>query len=177
MHPRQYALPALLFAALLSTNAGAIDTSADETRIDELVTTINAANRKPDVPNLFGSRDGSMARAGVPEALPTVDSVAVPIDDESTASVAEPLPSDPSAPAVDAAPVAPTFVRGDTLAFEQLPQVIGRRIRVRTLTGRTYDGDLAAVRNGEISLHVRMYGSGQTVMPIKKAQISAMSML
>lgn len=176
MQPRHFAIPGFLLAATLSPVAGAADTAADEARIDELVAAINVANRKPEVPNLFGRQTGAMTSATVPEALPAVDSVAVPIDDETT-----PAPSDTASveagTAVAAEPATPTFVRGDTLVFEQLPQVIGRRIRVRTLTGRTYDGDLAAVRAGEISLHVRMYGSGQTVMPIKKAQISAMSML
>ncbi|MBK8284977.1 MAG: hypothetical protein IPK97_08815 [Ahniella sp.] len=167
-----------VLACLLAFDACAADTRADEARIDVLVAELNAANRRPDVPNLFGRDTGTMAPGNLGEAaLPDVESVAVPLEDDT---LADSNPADPATnaePAAPEPPPEPTFVRGDVLTFEQLPKVVGRRIRVRTVTGRTYDGELAGVRNGELTLSVRMYGAGSTVMPIKKAQVSAMSVL
>ncbi len=167
-----------VLACLLALDAFAADTRADEARIDALVAELNAANRRPDVPNLFGRNTGTMDPSNMAEAaLPDVDSVAVPLDDGTLTEAAPVEAAANDGPVVAEPPPEPTFARGDALTFEQLPKMVGRRIRVRTVTGRTYDGDLTSVRNGELTVSVRMYGAGSTVMPIKKAQVSAISVL
>lgn len=162
--------------------AFAVDTSADEARIDALVQAINAANRRPDVPNLFANQGANGASdASGTTALPNVDSIAVPIDDDAGDTMATTAAPEPTAdPAIDATVAIreePELAPGGALTFDDLPKVVGKRIRVRTLSGRTYDGVLGSVRGGEMSLSVRMYGSGSTVMPIKKAQVSAITLL
>jgi len=191
LHPIKYETPGAsmdtrcaLFLALIvnAAPAFAVDTSADEARIDALVSTINSANQRPDVPNLFANRgaDGAPEATGA-ETLPNVASIAVPIDDDAGESAVSTQSIDPTTDQAIDAPVTiveePELAPGGALKFDDLPKVVGKRIRVRTLSGRTYDGVLGSVRNGEMSLSVRMYGSGSTVMPIKKAQVSAITLL
>ncbi|AVP96382.1 hypothetical protein C7S18_03880 [Ahniella affigens] len=173
-----------------SVSAQAVDTAADEARIDALVTEFNDAIRKTAAPSLYGDDPGSLVAESPAAASSGTDSIAVPLDEPAVVDESDPADA-ADATIVDAdsesatadAPVAPTTapatdeIGKGPIKFEQLSKLIGRRIKVLLLSGRRYEGELTAVTDSECRVSVRMYGTGVTVMPIKKAHISAIELL
>lgn len=177
---------ALLTAAL---GAHAADTSTDEARIDALVSKINEANKATQVPSLFGDEPGTLVADAPAAASSGTDSIAVPLDEEPTeadpqagGTEGEPVDGDVAAaeaPTEAAEPTpAPTdeIVKGP-VTYDQLSKLLGRRIRIMTMSGRRYEGELTTVTDSEARVSVRMYGTGVTVMPIKKAHVKAIELL
>lgn len=181
----------LVFLAA-SFSAQAVDTSADEARIDALVTEFNAAIRKTAAPNLYGEDPGTLVADSPAAASSGSESIAIPLDEPAvvdggdTAMGEEPTDTGTEAGAEVAASdttgsettaPAPDVIAKGPVKFEQLSKLIGRRIRVLLLSGRRYEGELTAVTDAECRVSVRMYGTGVTIMPIKKAHISAIELL
>lgn len=179
----------IVFLAV-SFGAQAVDTSADEARIDDLVAELSAGMRKTATPSLYGEDPGTLVAENPAAASSGSESVAVPIDEpavvdnESTDTLGtepaldagtDPLAAD--TPAAETAEPPTDAIGKGPVTFDQLSKLIGRRIRIQLLSGRRYEGELNTVTDAECRISVRMYGTGVTVMPIKKAHISTIELL
>lgn len=138
----------------------------DEKRIEELV-------RERYGPTQ-AEIDELAAQGLGPDGQPLIDpATGLPLEPGMVLTpITEPAPVEPApadVPAADAPPPVELPPVGP-IQFEDLEKLVGQWIKVKTYNGRTWQGEVKAVKNNEVQLNVTQRG-GAALMTLKKNAI------
>ena len=103
---------------------------------------------------------------GLP-VVPGDDMVLTPVAEPVTAAVpADAVVADAGAPVVELPPIGP-------IQFEDLTLLVGQWVKLRTYNGRVWQGQVMAVKGGEVQISVAQR-SGGALMTLKKNAIASL---
>ncbi|HWT16968.1 MAG TPA: hypothetical protein VN581_14415 [Patescibacteria group bacterium] len=141
----------------------------DEKRIEEIV----HARYGPTQAEIDALALQGLGPDGQPLIDPATGLPVVPGPDMVLTPTTEPAPTPPVAETAPEAPPPPDLPPIGPIQFEDLSKLVGQWVKLKTYNGRTWQGQIKAVKGNEVQLTVTQR-SGAALMTLKKNAIASL---